>query len=268
MKRILITGANGFIGSYLAKRFATEEYDVVAPNHSTLNLLDWKATSEFFRYDTDYYAIIHCAADGGRRLISDNEVVFHKNLYMFENIARFADSTRTFIHFGSGSEKFWDAEPELFYPLSKYVINKRIESIQNAHNLIVYGCFGENEEPQRFVRSCVTKCVKNEPIIIPKDKIMSYIYIDDLYKYVEYFIIGGTRLRKCVDTVYSISHSLSEIAAKVVKICNSNNSIEVSKNQVAPYCGQYTKEIGDKLDLLGFDSALEKVVKNLKGEVE
>ena len=71
--KVLVTGASGFIGSYLAKQLSY--YDVHAPTSKELDLTDRQAVVEYcfsHKFDT----IVHCAAvgrDTPRKV--DNEIL-------------------------------------------------------------------------------------------------------------------------------------------------------------------------------------------------
>ena len=49
MKKILLTGGSGFIGRNLRESFLSRKYDITAPAHSELDLLDTRSADEFFR---------------------------------------------------------------------------------------------------------------------------------------------------------------------------------------------------------------------------
>lgn len=49
MKKILLTGGSGFIGRNLRESFLASKYDITAPTHSELDLLDTRSTDEFFK---------------------------------------------------------------------------------------------------------------------------------------------------------------------------------------------------------------------------
>lgn len=49
MKKILLTGGSGFIGRNLRESFLASKYDISAPAHSELDLLDTQSTDEFFK---------------------------------------------------------------------------------------------------------------------------------------------------------------------------------------------------------------------------
>ena len=58
MKKILITGSDGYIARNIAKNFS--DYDLTLINRSKLNLLDSKSVKNFFKYRY-FDAVIHTA---------------------------------------------------------------------------------------------------------------------------------------------------------------------------------------------------------------
>ena len=65
--KILITGANGFLGHRAAARFSEPGYDVLIPSHDQLDITDKNSVKIWFRQHQPN-AVIHCAAisDTGR----------------------------------------------------------------------------------------------------------------------------------------------------------------------------------------------------------
>lgn len=66
MKKLLITGASGFVGSRIAAHYAGR-YEIYAPKHETMDITDEVSVKEYFaNVQPDY--VVHCAAvsDTGR----------------------------------------------------------------------------------------------------------------------------------------------------------------------------------------------------------
>ena len=60
MKRLLVTGASGFLGSRITE-FYRETYEICAPTHKEMDITDFENVSEVF-HDFKPDAVIHCAA--------------------------------------------------------------------------------------------------------------------------------------------------------------------------------------------------------------
>ena len=60
MKRMLITGASGFLGSRIAAYYK-ERYEIMAPTHSIMDITDEGSVFQYFlAYKPDI--VVHCAA--------------------------------------------------------------------------------------------------------------------------------------------------------------------------------------------------------------
>lgn len=200
MTKVCVLGANGFIGKNLAIYL-----DWVGVTRLELDLTDQLAVEEYFKTHT-YDVVIHCAVMGGSRLKVDDESVTHKNLLMFENVVRVFKGK--LIYFSSGAALRGNP-PTDPYGLSKWLIDRRIETIPNAYSLRIWGCYGPGELPTRF--SAV--CKKEGHVIIERDRYFDFIDVEDVKKVVlEY--VKGDRNEKQYNLVYPEKRLLSEWAQK------------------------------------------------------
>jgi len=200
MTRVCVLGSGGFVGKNLLR-----DTNWVGVTRQTLDLTDQRAVEEYFKTH-DYDVVIHCAVIGGSRLRPDDGEVTHKNLLMFENVARVFKGK--LIYFSSGAALRGDP-PTDPYGLSKWLIDRRIETIPNAYSLRIWGCYGSGELPTRF--SAV--CKREGHVVIDQDKYFDFIDIEDVRKIVwEY--VKGERFEKEYDLVYPEKFLLSQWAEK------------------------------------------------------
>jgi len=200
MTKVCVLGANGFIGKNLAIYL-----DWVGVTRLDLDLTDQHAVEEYFKTHT-YDVVIHCAVMGGSRLKVDGGEVIYKNLLMFENVVRVFKGK--LIYFSSGAALRGNP-PTDPYGLSKWLIDRRIETIPNAYSLRIWGCYGPGELPTRF--SAV--CKRDGHVIIERDRYFDFIDVEDVKKVVlEY--VKGHRNDKQYNLVYSEKLLLSEWAQK------------------------------------------------------
>ena len=200
MTKVCVLGANGFIGKNL-----TIYKSWVGVTRLELDLTNQHAVEEYFKTHT-YDVVIHCAVMGGSRLKVDDESVTHKNLLMFENVVRVFKGK--LIYFSSGAALRGNP-PTDPYGLSKWLIDRRIETIPNAYSLRIWGCYGPGELPTRF--SAV--CKKEGHVVIERDRYFDFIDVEDVKKVVlEY--VKGDRNEKQYNLVYPEKRLLSEWAQK------------------------------------------------------
>ena len=218
-KKILFTGGNGFI-PFIQKA----GYEVVRPRSTQVRLEVDEEVATLFDDGQHYDAIIHAAIVGGRRDADDDYRVLYTNLNMFETLYKYVDQTDMFINLDSGAsysrpapveepapEDFGKMIPSDPYGFSKYVIAKRVLGNPKGVNLRIFGCFGEHEENTRFFNTNIKRYIDGEPIQLIKDRKMDFIYADDLYKIIQYYLDGNDGPRD-VNCVYDRKYMLSDIA--------------------------------------------------------
>lgn len=191
-KKIFLTGKTGFIGKNLLE-FLTSKYEVLAPSHQELELLDGEAVKGYL-CSNKVDVIIHAATIPSHRKIKDPKDVACRNVRMFFNIVRNTHCFSRMIFLGSGAEynlcydisnvkenNFDTHIPEDEYGFSKYICSKYIEKVNKIINLRVFGVFGKYEDYQiRFISNAICKAIHNLPIIIKQNRFFSYLYIKDL----------------------------------------------------------------------------------------
>ncbi|MEI8377518.1 MAG: NAD(P)-dependent oxidoreductase [bacterium] len=197
-KNILITGTGGFVGKNL-KEWLGEKYNLFTPRSFELELTNFETVQKYFQiYDIDF--VIHCANKGGARGVSDDRSVVEDNLKMFHNLQKCLQGKRM-IFFGSGAqydrfrplikikeENLGEFIPQDPYGYSKFLIAKEIEKSDNILCLNIFGSYGKWEKENRFPSDAISKNLQKEPIVINKNVVFDYLYIDDLCRIVEYFV--------------------------------------------------------------------------------
>ena len=200
MKRVCVLGAGGFIGKNLINKHS----DWVGITHKDLDLTDQQAVEDHFKVNK-YDIVIHCAVVGGSRLQKDEDTVFYKNVLMFENLVRVFKGK--IIYFSSGAAL--RGNPPLDpYGFSKWIIDKRIETLPNVYSLRIWGCYGPHEPHTRFSYIC-----KNEGhVIIDQDRYFDFVSISFVNDIVDEYINSKKKLVKFCDLVYDKKMLLSEWA--------------------------------------------------------
>ena len=173
MKRVCVLGSNGFIGKNLIK-----DTSWVGVSRLELNLVDQRAVEEYFKTHT-YDVVVHCAASIDQR----NPTTTYTNIIMFENVTRVFKGK--LLYFSSGAALRGDP-PTDPYGLSKWIVDRRIETIPNAHTLRLWGCYGPGELETRF--SAV--CRKDGHVIIKKDKYFDFVDVEKVKDVVAKYVDG------------------------------------------------------------------------------
>jgi GDP-L-fucose synthase len=243
--KILVTGGNGFIARSLVENLKNK-YTIVSYSSKELNLLD---SDKVFHYlkEGNFDVVIHTATYDAAPSFSkkDPSKVLENNLKMFFNISRCKDYFGKMIYFGSGAEFSREAwvpkmEEEYFnqhipidqYGFSKYIMNQHTLLSNNIYNLRLFGVFGKYDDWRyRFIPNACARAVLDLPITINQNVAFDYLYINDLIKIVEWFIIN-----KPLNNTYNVCsgkvYDLKTLADKVLRISNKNLKIEIKKEDM------------------------------------
>jgi len=278
---ILFTGSNGFIARELICQLKNKRKDirVLATTHSTLDVQDSAAVDSFFQ-SNKVDVVVHCAVSGGRRNKLETCDVFYNNIRMFENLVKHRNKFRFMISFGSGAERdrtcdIWKCKeedftnynesiPKDFYGFSKYVIAKRIITLDNIFNLRIFNVFGPTEDSDRMIRGNIIRNTKNKPMILHQNRWMDFFSVEDLYKVVEYLLeddLSQVTWRD-MNMCYFEKNTLEDIALKIMQVTGINSEIVVNTESFFPsYCGDGTKLSSLDLQFRGLEKSIGDLVK-------
>jgi UDP-glucose 4-epimerase len=253
MTTILITGASGFIGRNLAEQLACD-YDVTAPNRSELDLCDEKSVRQFFQVQR-FDVVLHAATVRSNRIIVEPPNLLADNLRMFFNLLRHRGSFGHMLHFGSWAEfdrehyrprmsedYFGTYTPADGYGLSKYVCAKYGETLEGVTNLRLFGVFGKYEDWRvRFISNACCRVIHGLPIVMRRDVLFDYLYVDDLAAIVRWFIEHPAS-QPTYNVCTGIPVPLSTLAKIVSEVSGRNPDIIVREPELgAEYSGDNTR---------------------------
>jgi nucleoside-diphosphate-sugar epimerase len=232
--KILITGINGYIGKSLYSALK-DKYEITTITKNDCDLTNPSKVNLYFS-DKWFDVIIHCAVKGGSRLTPDTWNVTDTNISMYYNLLNCKNKFGKLIHFGSGAELYMNDQP---YGFSKHVIRQSILHQNNFYNLRIFAVFDENELNTRFIKTNIKNYINKVPIKIYQDKKMDFIYMPDLIKIVEYYIIENNPPKE-INCNYIDTFSLKEIADIINNLDYHKVKIELDqKNFGDNYSGNY-----------------------------
>ncbi len=196
-KRILLTGATGYLGSHLAEALLNAGHNVVALKRRTsslrhlesslsrITLLDVEeiALSSAFNNYGKIDAVIHCATSYGRKgesasLIVDSNLNFPLKLIY----AAIAADIPLFLNTNTALDKFLNV-----YSLSKTQFSEwgiYLAKQKQIHfvNLNLEHFFGVGDDDTKFASHVINSCLMNAPelkLTLGEQK-RDFIYIDDV----------------------------------------------------------------------------------------
>lgn len=267
MKTILITGGNGNLAKMI-KTNLSSEFNITCITRNDFDILDTKAVS-YYLSNNNFDVLIHTAISGGRRGKEETGEVVYQNLLMFENMMMFSHRFQLIINFDSGaiydrsSDIYCREESELlsipvdYYGFSKYLIYKRSLQDKNVVNFRIFNVCHLNEEPNRFIKSCLLAKKNGTNVTIFQDKYFDFIYEDDFIRIVRHYINNfSKKLPKTINLSYINKYKLSEIALMII---NNKEQIEIIDGSCSNnYCGDGNMLENLCIGLDGLETGLKK----------
>ena len=248
MKRVIVTGASGFIGANLARRLVAEGHQVsvlVRRQSDLWRLEDIKDSLEIREVSlTDCPAvfetvtevrpqwIFHCAVFGAYSWQTDWPGMVATNVTGTIGLmeACLSAGFEAFVNTGSSSEYGYKDHParedERVDPNSHYAVTKAAASQycsymardRNVHavTLRLYSVFGPYEEPNRFVPTLTVKGLSGElPPLVNPSIARDYVHIDDV---VEAYLLAATKSGQEPGAVYNVGSGTQTSIAQAVDI--------------------------------------------------
>lgn len=275
MRKVLITGVNGFLGRNLALHLITKDYTVFSLSLHTNNIddirgkvgyyycdLSNKDEVEFIMRHTRPDVVIHCAWSGGNSYVSTNTPVQLGNLTSLETLLTAMDGHHVpfFVGLGAAAE-YGDkseaiSEDEYEVPFNLYGACKKMAKdysrvfckIRGMRWLWVrpFYTYGPGDVQTRLLPTVVKACKKKEELTLNSCKSYTdYLYIDD-------FVSGVTTL-------------LDVGATGIYNVCSGNSYLV--KDIVGLICqetGHYKITFDPSLDRPGFPAMMVGRNENLK----
>ncbi|MFH1565957.1 MAG: NAD-dependent epimerase/dehydratase family protein [bacterium] len=251
-KKVLITGANGFIGFYLVQRFlkmGAIVYPVVGPGLNTLEVSNVEIDITDFRSVKKYFASVK------------PEIVYHLGAYVnltrdFEvglqcidiNIkgtlnvleAAYLANVKHFVFFSTqevyGNSKAPYLENCNMFPPSPYAISKLAgenfcKYYGEAQNLDwtvfrLSTAYGFGQADSRFIPTIMQNAIKGEDILLNSGKKKrDYVYIEDVIDCVVSFVCTENTVNQIFNVGGGVSYSLEQLVEKITRLTNSKSKI-------------------------------------------
>jgi dTDP-4-dehydrorhamnose reductase len=192
MRRILLLGGSGILGSEVLRLLQAENYDYVAPASSDLDIRDRDQAARFISNFKPSW-IINCAAwtnvDGAEESF---EAACELNDYAVENLGvmahlldcRVIHISTDYVFNGESVEPY--LESFLAQPINKYGESKLrgekslLTTLPKAYVIRTSWLYGTNGK--NFIKTIVDKSLRNEPASVVDDQVGSPTNAQDLGK--------------------------------------------------------------------------------------
>ena len=248
MKRVLITGATGFVGANLARRLLKEGHEIhllIRPAHKPWRMEEIRKDAHWHEVElTDAAAVarvvgkirpdwvFHLAAYGAYSSQRDLETMVQTNIlgtvHLLEACLR--TGFESFVNTGSSSEygvkDHAPSETEIVEPNSHYAVTKASATLfcrytarhheAPVSTLRLYSVFGPYEEQTRLIPTLIRRGLKGElPPLVDPDGAHDFVFIDDV---LDAYLLATTVAHQELGAVYNIGTGTQTTMREVVEI--------------------------------------------------
>src|ERR1017187_1224649 len=257
MKRVIVTGATGFVGANLARRLLRDDHEVhllVRAGYQPwrieairddvhlheLQLHDIESVTRVIdQIRPDW--VFHLAVYGAFSSQTDVQGMVQTNIHGTINLVQACLKTgfEAFVNTGSSSEYgFKDhppAETEVLEPNSPYAMTKVASTLfccQTArqqhvhlHTLRLYSVYGPYEDPTRLVSTLIVRGLQGElPPLVGPETARDFVHVDDV---VEAYLLAATRPGQEPGAIYNVGGGVQTTIREAVAIARQVLEINV-----------------------------------------
>lgn len=252
MKRVILTGATGFIGSNLARRLLRDGHELhllVRPSYKSCRIEEIRDDMRLHEVDlgnekvlTDVVGkiqadwVFHLSAHGAYSTQKNLRKIVQTNIVGTLNLVEACLKTgfEAFINTGSSSEYgFKDhapSETEWLEPNSHYAITKAFTTLFCRHTaqsrkvhlttLRLYSVYGPYEETSRLIPTLIRLGLQNKlPLLVNPNIGRDFVYIDDV---IEAYLLAAAQPDQEPGPIYNVGTgtqtSIREVVAVAKKV--------------------------------------------------
>jgi len=245
-RRVLVTGASGFVGANLARRLLADGHDVhllLRPKHKPWRLEEIVSEVTIHQVDLSDHAgvekamaasrphwVFHLAAHGAYPTQKDTGQMIETNVRGTANLLQAASNARVeaFVNAGTSSEYGYKDhapdEDERVEPNSDYAVTKAAATMFCRHaamrtglpvtTLRLYSVYGPHEEPSRLVPTLIVQGLEGRlPPLVNPDIARDYIYVDDAC---DAFVLAAATADQDPGVVYNVGSGVQTTLRDIV----------------------------------------------------
>lgn len=270
MKRVIVTGASGFVGANLARKLVRDGHEVsilVRQQADLWRLADIRDSIRIFnctlanREEVERAVlqigpewVFHLAVHGAYSWQTDLKEMIDTNLTGTANLidACLKTGFEAFVNTGSSSEYGFKStachEDTMLEPNSYYAITKASATHLCCHTarskgahmptLRLYSVYGPYEEPKRLIPTLIVKGIAGTlPILVDPSIARDYIHIEDV---LDAYLLAAAKRTSDPGAIFNVGTGVQSSIAEIVEVTRN-----VFKLKAEPQWGSMPNRIWD-----------------------
>lgn len=274
-KRVLITGGNGYLGSFLVKALENESANVfivarnadLLYNHFKVDITDYEAVNKMVN-EIKPDIVFHLAANISRsRDFSIYNEMARVNVTGTLNLLQALQNLDAHFIFTSSSEVYGNNnspfnENQIPKPVSPYSLSKiNAEMLIQTHcinnskkftNLRIFNFYGKNMPDDFFIPQMINSLKREEDFLMTKgEQIRDFLYIDDVIK-------ALLLTAKNTNSYYQTMNVCSGKGTRLNELANAVN--EKMKNKAKIIIGAIPYRDNEVWEMIGDNSLIKQKI--------
>lgn len=235
--KILITGANGFIGRRLCKRLITSGHEVVHPSRTEIDISKPFSLSTVFDVGIHLaaYNITHVGAQD-QELYTAINVEGTRNLLQAATFKRFIYLSTSKVYKTEGKPLTEESplQPQCTYEQSKLKAEELCRSLLPQEALVILrsvNVLGEGQAIKAVVPVFFQKARAHQALDIMNAALrMPFVYVEDLIDAFE-AVISHPKAYGVFNIAYPDAVLIEQLARKIIDLTHSKSILNIARNE-------------------------------------
>ncbi|MBN8837274.1 MAG: NAD-dependent epimerase/dehydratase family protein [Sphingobacteriia bacterium] len=269
MKTVLLTGATGFLGYYIARQLSDSNYKTIAlvRNSSDISHLAKLSNIEFilfneenvksiYKKNKNIKAIIHAATTYGKQqnYCEVQKVNFFLPSFLLHSAIE--HKVNYFINCDSFFTDYYQSYKNLeFYTLSKHQFRQWGEKVASNSrvkfvNLKIFHMYGARDREDKFIPSIIRQLSEQKDNVLNLtngEQIRDFIYVEDVARIIKLLILHEEQVSygfNNIDVGTGIATSIKNLVMKLA--CNTNTSTILNFGAIQQRQGEIMYAVASK----------------------